>query len=95
MRFGDQATQDIFVGIASKEARRALPPELHEKAGRLLDRLRAAGTPMDLQTPRGNRLEKLTGGRAGQYSIRINDQYRICFRWEKDEAVGVTITDYH
>jgi proteic killer suppression protein len=49
----------------------------------------------DLNSPRGNRLEKLRGDREGQYSIRINDQYRICFRWEDKYAVDIEITDYH
>ena len=92
---GSQGARDVFAGQASAEARRVLPIELHEKAARLLDRLEAAGAPTDLRTPRGNRLEKLLGGRAGQYSIRINDQYRICFIWENGEAVDVVITDYH
>lgn len=55
----------------------------------------AAETLQDLRVPPGNRLEKLTGDREGQYSIRINDQWRICFRWEGNNAYDVEITDYH
>lgn len=55
----------------------------------------AAETLQDLRMPPGNRLEKLTGDREGQYSIRINDQWRICFRWEGNNAYDVEITDYH
>ncbi len=95
MKIGDRGTRDIFDGLATAEGRRTLPGELHEKAGRLLDRLQAAGAPSDLRTPRGNRLEKLLGERSEQYSIRINDRYRICFAWENGEAVDVIITDYH
>ncbi|MGA7569186.1 MAG: type II toxin-antitoxin system RelE/ParE family toxin [Candidatus Aquilonibacter sp.] len=94
MEFKDEGTRDVYHGDNTIAARRALPQELHEKAGRLLDRLNAAGAPTDLRTPRGNRLEKLSGDREGQWSIRINDQYRICFEWTS-EAVNVEITDYH
>lgn len=93
MEFKDEGTRDVYHGDNTIAARRALPQELHEKAGRLLDRLNAAGAPTDLRTPRGNRLEKLSGDREGQWSIRINDQYRICFEWTS-EAVNVEITDY-
>ncbi|GAB4410311.1 MAG: hypothetical protein Kow00123_23910 [Anaerolineales bacterium] len=55
----------------------------------------AAGELQDLRVPPGNRLEKLSGDRAGQYSIRINDQWRICFRWRDGDAYDVEITDYH
>ena len=94
MEFKDEGTRDVYHGDNTIAARRALPQELHEKAGRLLDRLNAAGAPTDIRTPRGNRLEKLSGDREGQWSIRINDQYRICFEWTS-EAVNVEITDYH
>ena len=67
-----------------------------EKAVRLrLDRLQAATSLEDLAAIPGHRLEKLAGGRAGQYSIRINDQYRICFRWKDGAAEEVEIVDYH
>lgn len=57
--------------------------------------LDAAQALQDLRVPPGNRLEKLSGGREGQYSIRINDQWRVCFRWEEGNAYDVEITDYH
>jgi toxin HigB-1 len=95
MRISDRGTQDIFDGIDSRLARRALPRELHARAAGLLDRLNAAAKPSDLRAPAGNRLEKLTGARRGQQSIRINDQYRICFTWSEGEAQNVEIVDYH
>jgi len=95
MRFRDNGTRDIFNGIESKDARRTLPQILHAKAAELLDRLNAADSPDDLRTPAGNRLEKLRGDRRGQTSIRINDQYRICFNWNEGEAQNVEIVDYH
>jgi len=91
----DRGTQDIFDGEASKQARKTLPTELHEKAAGLLDRLSAAQRPEDLRTPRGNRLHQLTGDRDGQWSVWINDQYRICFNWSNDGATNVEIVDYH
>jgi len=68
---------------------------LHERARVKLARLHAAESLNDLATLPGNRLEKLVGDRAGQNSIRVNDQYRICFRWTNDGAMDVEITDYH
>ena len=68
---------------------------LHEKARVKLARLHAADSLNDLASLPGNRLEKLFGDRAGQYSIRINDQFRICFYWTNDGATEVEITDYH
>lgn len=95
MRFRDNGTRDIFNGIESKAARRTLPRILHAKAAELLDRLNAAVSPNDLRTPVGSRLEKLSGDRRGQTSIRINEQYRICFNWNEGEAQNVEIVDYH
>ena len=95
VEFKDSATEDIYDGIDSKDARRALPRELHARAAELLDRLARAATPNDLRTPVGNRLEKLSGTRKGQWSVRINGQYRICCGWEGGGAVEVEITDYH
>jgi len=68
---------------------------LQRIAQRKLEVLDAADALVDLRSPPGNRLEKLTGDRAGQYSIRINDQWRICFRWRSGDAYEVEITDYH
>ncbi len=92
--FRDRATKDIFDGQSTKAARRCLPLPLWDKAGIKLDRLDEAVTVGELRTP-SNRLEKLSGDRSGQYSIRINRQYRICFRWFDGDAWDVEITDYH
>jgi toxin HigB-1 len=62
---------------------------------RKLGMIESATSPEDLKVPPGNRLEKLQGNRKGQYSIRINDQYRICFKWEENGAEEVEVTDYH
>ena len=93
--FGDKPSEDICHGVASKAARKCLPPQLHDKARIKLARLAAAADLNDLAELRGNRFEMLKGDRAGQYSIRINDQYRICFRWQGTDAYDVEITDYH
>jgi toxin HigB-1 len=76
-------------------ARRALHTDLHQKARVKLARLHAAESLSDLATLPGNRLEKLKGDRKHQYSIRINDRYRICFEWRNDAAENVEIVDYH
>jgi proteic killer suppression protein len=68
---------------------------LHRIAQIKLARIGAATSLQDFREIRGNRFEALKGDRKGQYSIRINDQYRICFRWEKGDALDVEITDYH
>ena len=93
--FADQATEDIFHGARSKEARRCLPQERWPAAQRKLDRLNRATEPRDLADPPGNRLEALKGDRAGFYSIRANDQIRIVFRFENGDARQVQIVDYH
>ena len=93
--FKTKGTEDINYGRATKEALRTLPKELHHKAQIKLARLGAVTSIQDLQEIRGNRFEKLRGERQGQYSIRINDQYRICFKWEEEDAVDVEIIDYH
>lgn len=92
--FRDRETRDVFEGRATKRARRRLPLELWEKAGLKLDGLDEAVRIRELNTS-SNHLEKLSGDRAGQYSIRINRQYRVCFRWAKADAWDVEITDYH
>jgi len=92
--FKDKGTEDIFDGEDSKAARRTLPPRLHEKGAKSLDRVTAAVSLQSLSLP-GLRLEKLKGDRAGQHSIRINDQYRVCFRWTEVGAEDVEIVDYH
>jgi len=93
--FRNEATQDINYGLRSKAARRILPVVLHEKARIKLARLHAAESLRDLATLPGNRFEPLKGDRKGQYSIRINDQYRICFEWRNEMADNVEIVDYH
>lgn len=92
--FADRTTADIYDGTNSRAARR-VPKELHQKARRLLDQINAAPTVDFLRTPPGNRLEKLRGSLAGFWSIRINDQWRIVFRWEERDAASVRILDYH
>jgi len=93
--FADKAAEDIFNGINSVEARRLLPRDLWRVAFRKLDQVDSAVQLDDLKVPPGNRLEALKGDRVGQHSIRINDQYRICFVWTQDRASGVEIVDYH
>lgn len=93
--FKDQGTHDIFNGQNTKEARRSCPQSLWSVVFRKLDQLDSAASLEDLRIPPGNRLEALSGDRAGQYSIRINDQYRICFAWSKNEPEEVEIVDYH
>ena len=93
--FKNKETEDINYGRATKEALRILPKELHRKAQIKLARLGAMTSMHDLQDIRGNRFEKLKGERKGQYSIRINDQYCVCFKWENENAVDVEIVDYH
>ena len=92
--FKDDSTQDIFSGVNSKEARK-LPQEIWQIAWRKLDMLNAAHEIKDLKSPPGNRLESLKGNLRGYYSIRINDQYRIAFRFAEGHADAVEITDYH
>jgi toxin HigB-1 len=93
--FKDKVTAEINYGKQSKQALRRLPQSLHQRAQIKLAVLGAATSLRDLQELRGNRLEALKGDRKGQHSIRINDQYRICFRWEKMDAFDVEIVDYH
>ena len=74
---------------------KAMGPELVKAVYKKLAILDAAGNINDLRVPPGNRLEKLRGDREGQHSIRVNDQYRICFVWKHDGAEDVELTDYH
>ena len=90
----DKATRDVYDGVNSRHARK-LPRELHGKARRLLDQINAAPTLDVLRVPPSNRLEKLKGDRAGCFSLRINDQWRVVFRWQGHDALDVEITDYH
>ncbi len=95
LNFKTKGTEDINYGRFSKEALKTLPKELHRKAQIKLARLGAVVSMDDLREIRGNRLEKLKGDRKDQYSIRINDQFRICFKWEGSNAADVEIIDYH
>ena len=90
----DKTTQDIFDGTDSRYSRK-LPVNLHGKAGRLLDMLNAANTLSDLQALPGNKLEQLNGNLKDFHSIRINNQWRIIFKWHDSDAADVQIIDYH
>jgi len=94
IKIADDTTQDIFDGENSKAARK-LPRELHDKARRLLDLVNSAARIDDLRVPPGNRLEALKGEYKAFHSIRINDQWRIVFRWADGHADEVQIVDYH
>lgn len=89
--FKCKETEKIF----SRQVSRKLPRDIQQVALRKLRMLNRAVTLQDLRVPSANRLEKLRGDRAGQYSIRINDQWRICFEWREGDAYNVEITDYH
>ena len=95
--FADDDTADIFNGVNSKIARKRLNPGLWEKAQTKLDMVNRAYRLDDLKIPPNNRLEKLGRDLMGYHSIRINDQYRIIFKWDSDKhgALEVKITDYH
>jgi len=93
--FKDKGTEDIFDGIISKAARKMCPQSLWSVAIRKLDQINRVQDVTDLQIPPGNRLERLKGDRENQFSIRINQQYRVCFIWEEGHAYEVEITDYH
>jgi proteic killer suppression protein len=92
--FGDRATEDLYHGVRSSRAR-GFPPEIRRSAIRKLDMIHTAHTLLDLRSPPGNRLEVLKGGREGLHSIRINEQWRVVFRWESKNAHEVSIIDYH
>lgn len=93
--FKDKASEDIFNGKFSKAANKVLPKKLCKIAARKLEQLDSVILLDELKVPPGNRLESLAGDRKGQYSIRINEQYRICFIWIDNEPCDVEITDYH
>jgi toxin HigB-1 len=93
--FVGTGTVDIFNGINSPAARRTCPVNLWKIAARRLDQLDSVVDLLELRIPPGNRLESLTGKRKGQYSIRINDQFRICFIWAEQGPDLVEIVDYH
>lgn len=93
--FADEGTYDLYVGTDSKAARRRLPKPLWPVARRKLHWIDAARTLDALRVPPGNRLEALKGDRAGTLSVRINDQYRITFRFDQGHAYEVCCEDYH
>ena len=92
--FGDETTADLFRERNTREARR-IPRELWRSAQRKLKAIDVAVRLEDLTIPSGNRLERLKGDQVGRYSIRINDQYRVTFRWEQQHAYEVRVEDYH
>jgi toxin HigB-1 len=93
--FPDNGTEDLFASRDTKRARKSCPSDLVRVARRKLDQLNQAVVLGDLRAPLSNRLEKLKGEREGQYSIRINDQWRVCFRWTESGAEDVEVVDYH
>jgi len=93
--FKNQASEDVFNGKATKAALRLCPKNIWKIAFRKLDQLDSVLSLQELRVPPGNRLEPLSKDRKGQHSIRINDQYRICFIWTETGPMNVEITDYH
>ena len=92
--FADKTAQDVYDGTNSRYSRK-LPRQLHAKAQRLFDQMNAAPSLEFLRVPPGNKLEKLVGNMKGNWSLRINNQWRIVFRWENNDAYDVRIVDYH
>ncbi|MCP5047063.1 MAG: hypothetical protein GY940_07810 [bacterium] len=92
--FADKRTRDVFDGTNSRYSRK-LPRKLHPNAQRLLDQINAAPSVNFLRVPPSNRLEKLSGNFEGFWSLRINVQWRVIFRWENNDAFDVRIIDYH
>ncbi|MBN1829580.1 MAG: type II toxin-antitoxin system RelE/ParE family toxin [Deltaproteobacteria bacterium] len=93
--FKTAGTEDIFDGVASQAARRCCPQSIWPVARRKLDQINRVREIHELNVPPGNRLEPLKGDRENQYSIRINQHYRICFIYEEGHAYEIEITDYH
>lgn len=93
--FKTKGTEDIFNGENTKEARKTCPRSLWKIAGRKLDQLDSVAMLTELRVPPANNLERLKGDRQGQYSIRINEQFRVCFFWTTSGPVEVEIVDYH
>ena len=93
--FENGGTEDIFNGKHTKAARKTCPETLWRIATRKLDQVDSVIALDELRVPPGNRLEALTGNRSGQYSIRVNDQYRVCFGWTDTGTANVEIVDYH
>ena len=93
--FKNKGTEDIFNGKNTKEARELCPRSLWNVAARKLDQLDSVQIMEELRVPPGNMLESLKGNRKEEYSIRINEQYRICFKWSEAGPNSLEITDYH
>jgi toxin HigB-1 len=93
--FKNAGTEDIFNGENTRAARKTCPADLWKVAARKLDQLDSVASLDELRVPPGNQLEALLGDRRGQHSIRINQQYRICFIWIGLGPTGVEIVDYH
>jgi proteic killer suppression protein len=89
--FGNKETEKLF----QRERSRSFPPEIIRKARLKLEILDAAEKLDDLKVPPGNKLEKLSGDREGQHSVRVNRQWRICFRWKNGDSYDVEMVDYH
>lgn len=89
--FRDKDTEQIWAGHVS----RRLPTDMQRVARRKLRMVDNAQSLVDLRIPPANRLERLTGRRKGQHSIRVNDQWRVCFEWKRGHAYGVEVVDYH
>jgi len=95
LSFRNEGTEDIFNGKNTKAARNTCPQSLWRIAARKLDQLDSVTELKELRIPPGNRFELLYGNRAGQHSIRINDQFRICFIWTDAGPEQAEIVDYH
>lgn len=95
LSFQDAGTEDIFNRRRTKAARKLCAESVWKIAQRKLDQLNASVSLSSLAVPPGNRLEALKGDRKGQHRIRVNDRYRVCFRWTDEGAEGVGVVDYH
>ena len=95
LSFRDEGAEDVFNGKNTRAARKTCPQSLWRIAARKLDQLDSVNELNELRIPPGNRLELLSASRAGQHSIRINDQYRICFIWTEAGPEQAEIIDYH
>jgi toxin HigB-1 len=93
--FKNQATEDLFNGKATKAALKLIPRNLWNVVTRKLDQIDSVVTLNELRVPPGNHLEALKKDRQSQHSIRINDQYRVCFKWTESGPRDVEVTDYH
>jgi len=93
--FKNQATEDLFNGKATKTALKLCPRNLWNIVSRKLDQIDSVTSLNELRVPPANHLEALKRDRKGQHSIRINDQYRVCFKWTESGACNVEVTDYH